>query len=146
MKWPDIEPSLQAFGSHSNFPSYTAKQNAMHSSCFTHNIFAIMPWTVELTETAADEFAALAPDQRAHFQRIAGLIQDHGLERVHFPFVRHIDGPLWEIRLKGRSGIARALYVTCLGQRVVVVRVFKKTKKTPQREIKTALSRAEELE
>ena len=78
-----------------------------------------MAWTVELTETAAEEFAALPPDQRAHFQRIAGLIRDHGLERIHFPLVRHIEGPLWEIRLKGRSGIARALYVTRIGERVL---------------------------
>ena len=118
----------------------------VHSSCFTHNIFAIMAWTVQLTAAAAEEYAQLASDQRAHFERIAGLIREHGLERVHFPFVRHIEGPLWEIRLKGRSGIARALYVTRIGQRVVVVRVFvKKTEKTPQREIKLALKRAEDI-
>jgi phage-related protein len=105
-----------------------------------------MAWTVELTQTAADEYAELAPDQRAHFQRIAGLIRDHGLERIHFPLVRHLEGSLWEIRVKGRSGIARALYVTRIGQRVVVVRVFlKKTEKTPRREIKLALERAEEI-
>jgi phage-related protein len=105
-----------------------------------------MAWTVELTEMAAEEYAELAPDQRAHFQRIAGLIRDHGLERIHFPLVRHLEGPLWEIRVKGRSGIARALYVTRIGQRVVVVRVFiKKTEKTPRREIKLALERAEEI-
>jgi phage-related protein len=61
--------------------------------------------------------------------------------------VRHIEGPLWEIRLKGRSGITRALYVVRIGQRVVVVRVFvKKTEKTPRREIEMALRRAGELE
>ncbi len=105
-----------------------------------------MTWTVELTETAAEEYAAFAPDHRAHFQRIAGLIREHGLERIHFPLVRHLEGPLWEIRLKGRSGIARALYVARFGQRVVVVRVFvKKTEKTPRREIEKALQRAEEI-
>lgn len=105
-----------------------------------------MTWIVELTETAAEEFAALPVDQRAHFQRIAALIRDHGLERIHFPLVRHIEGPLWEIRLKGRSGIARALYVTRIGQRVVVVRVFvKKTEKTPRSEIAKALQRAGEV-
>ena len=47
------------------------------------------------------------------------------------------------MRLKGRSGIARALTVTATGQRMVVVRVFvKKTQKTPQREIALALARA----
>ena len=40
------------------------------------------------------------------------------------------------MRLQGRGGIARALYVTATGRRVVILRVFtKKTHKTPRREI-----------
>lgn len=55
-------------------------------------------------------------------------------------------GPLWEVRLKGASGIARALYVTRRPQRVVVVRALvKETQKTPRREIDLALERAEEI-
>lgn len=47
------------------------------------------------------------------------------------------------MRLTGRSGIARALYVLAAGQRVVVVRAFvKKRQKTPRREIELALARA----
>jgi phage-related protein len=54
---------------------------------------------------------------------------------------------LSEIHLKGKAGIARALYATVRGQRVVVVRVFvKKTQKTPGSEIDPALQRAKELE
>jgi phage-related protein len=54
---------------------------------------------------------------------------------------------LSEIHLKGKAGIARALYATVRGQRVVVVRVFvKKTRKTPGSEIDLALQRAKELE
>jgi phage-related protein len=49
--------------------------------------------------------------------------------------------------MKGRSGIARAVYVTAVGKRIVVVHVFeKKTQKTPRREIVTALKRAKEVE
>jgi phage-related protein len=49
--------------------------------------------------------------------------------------------------LKGKAGIARALYVTARGERVIVVRVFvKKSEKTPAGEIELALSRAKELE
>jgi phage-related protein len=60
--------------------------------------------------------------------------------------IDHIEGPLWEIRIKGADGIARALYVTARGRRVVVVRVFvKKTQKTPRREIVLALKRAKEV-
>ena len=49
--------------------------------------------------------------------------------------------------MKGKGGIARALYVTARGERVIVVRVFvKKSEKTPAGEIELALSRAKELE
>jgi phage-related protein len=75
------------------------------------------------------------------------LIQSHGLERVTEPYVKHLEGPLWEMRMKGRSGIARAVYVTAVGKRVVIVHVFeKKTQKTPRREIITALKRAKEVQ
>ncbi|MBV8564412.1 MAG: type II toxin-antitoxin system RelE/ParE family toxin [Methylobacteriaceae bacterium] len=32
------------------------------------------------------------------------------------PHVRHLEGKLWELRLTGRDGIARALYVTAIGR------------------------------
>ena len=55
-------------------------------------------------------------------------------------------GPNVAARLKGRAGIARALYVTAKEQRVVIVRAFiKKTEKTPTGEIDLALQRAKEL-
>ncbi len=82
-------------------------------------------------------------DMRARLARITVLIEEMGLEHVGAPHVKHIKGRLWEMRLKGRSGILRALYVTATGQRVVIVRVFvKKTEKTPRREIELALARA----
>jgi phage-related protein len=50
------------------------------------------------------------------------------------------------MRLRGRDGIARALYITALGKRVIVVRAFvKKTQKTPRSEIELALRRAKEV-
>jgi hypothetical protein len=46
----------------------------------------------------------------------------------------------------GRNGISRALYVTAVGKRVVIVRVFvNKTQKTPRREMELALSRAKSI-
>ena len=104
-------------------------------------------WTVETLNATVDaEVEALPDDMLARFGRIRELIQTHGLERVPAQYIDHIQGPLWEIRLKGKDGIARALYVTARGRRVVVVRVFvKKTQKTPRREIKLALQRAKEV-
>jgi phage-related protein len=83
---------------------------------------------------------------RARFERVVFLIQTFGLERVHEPQIKHLDGSLWEIRMTGRDGIARAVFVTAAGRRVVVVRVFiKKTQATPQREIELALERARKI-
>ncbi|MYL02018.1 MAG: type II toxin-antitoxin system RelE/ParE family toxin, partial [Gammaproteobacteria bacterium] len=74
------------------------------------------------------------------------LVASVGLDRMGAPHVRHVTGPLWEMRLAGRDGIARALYVAATGRRVVVVRVFvKKTRRTPRREIDVALKRAREV-
>jgi phage-related protein len=68
------------------------------------------------------------------------------LDRVREPDVKHVRGSLWEMRMKGKDGISRALYVTAVGRRVVVVRVFiKKTQKTPSRESELALKRAKEI-
>lgn len=106
-----------------------------------------MAWTVEtLNETVDAELAALPADMRARLARISELIESVGLPNVKEPHVRHIRGVLWEIRLKGKAGIARALYVTAKGQRVVILRAFmKKTEKTPAGEIELALHRAKEL-
>jgi phage-related protein len=74
------------------------------------------------------------------------LIQDHGLEKVREPYVRHLEDKLWEMRLVGRDGIARAIYVTASGRRIIVLRTFvKKTEKTPKRELELARERAKEV-
>jgi phage-related protein len=106
-----------------------------------------MAWTVEtLNETVDAELAELPADVRARLVRISQLIESIGLPSVKEPHVRHIRGQLWEIRLKGKAGIARALYVTAKEQRVVILRAFiKKTEKTPTGEIDLALQRAREL-
>jgi phage-related protein len=101
-------------------------------------------WIVEtLNETVDAELEALPADMRARLAHIARLIEEVGLERVSEPHVKHLEDRLWEMRLHGRSGISRALYVVATGRRVVIVRAFiKKTQKTPRREIELALARA----
>lgn len=106
-----------------------------------------MSWRVEiLNETVAEEIASLPADMQARFLRLAERIAAVGLEGMSEPHVKHLEGKLWELRLTGRDGIARALYVTAVGRRVVVVRAFvKKTQKTPRAEIELALVRAKEI-
>lgn len=106
-----------------------------------------MAWTVVFQDDrVAAEFQAQTADIQAKFVRISDLIGSKGLDRVREPYVKHLEGKLWEMRLKGRDGIARAIYVTARGERVVVVRIFaKKTQKTPRSEIELAKRRAEEV-
>jgi len=104
-------------------------------------------WIVELLDgRVRQEIDVLPADMKARFRRIVELIQGYGLDQVREPHVRHLEGSLWEMRMNGKDGISRAIYVTARGRRVVVVRVFiKKTRKTPRREIDLALERAKEV-
>ena len=106
-----------------------------------------MAWIVEtLNATVDTEVNALPADMRAQLSRISLMIEEFGLERMREPHVKHLRGPIWEMRMRGRDGISRALYVAANGKRVVIVRVFvKKTQQTPNREIHLALSRAKEV-
>jgi phage-related protein len=111
------------------------------------NTVKSMAWVVELLDSRVQrELEALPIDMKARFRRIVELIQGYGLEQVREPHVKHLEGPLWEMRMKGKDGTSRAVYVTARGRRVVVVRVFvKKAQKTPRREIDLALERAKEV-
>ena len=106
-----------------------------------------MKWSFSFVNAEAKaELDALPLDARASFERIVRLVQTVGLERVREPYIKHIENGLWEMRLRGRDGIARALYVTAAGRRVVILRVFvKKTRKTPRREIERVRQRAKEV-
>ncbi len=106
-----------------------------------------MNWRVEfLDDGVLAELEAMPSDIQASFLRITRLIEAEGVHNLREPYVKHLEGPVWEMRMKGRDGIARAAYVTAKGQRVVVVHVFaKKTRKTPRREIQMALERAKEV-
>jgi phage-related protein len=106
-----------------------------------------MHWTVEaLNATVAAEIAALPNDMRARFVRFTRLIEDIGFQALPHDSVKHLDGKLWELRMTGRDGISRAIYITASGQRVVILRVFvKKTQKTPARELDIARQRAKDV-
>jgi phage-related protein len=107
----------------------------------------VVVWTVETFDHRVDaELADLPKDVRADFLRIAELLEAYGPADVGMPHVRHLEGKLWEMRLRGRDGIARAIYVVADGQQIVVLHAFtKKTQKTPVRALEIARRRAKEL-
>lgn len=89
----------------------------------------------------------LPRDMRAKLDHVVRLIEELGLHQVREPYIKPLQGKLWEMRLKGRDGIARVIYVAARNRRVVILHAFhKKTQKTPKAAIRTALSRMKELE
>ncbi len=106
-----------------------------------------MMWSVETLGPIVDaEIAALPKDMQAAFLRLAERIEAVGLERIGPPHVKHLQGKLWEMRLTGRDGIARAIYVTTIGRRIVVLHAFvKKSQKTPRAALALAEQRAKEI-
>ena len=107
-----------------------------------------MRWAFRTLNAVVDEeVRALPADMQARFLRFSDIIQQAGFEALPREAVKHLEGKLWELRITGRDGISRAIYVTAAGRRVVVVRVFiKKTQKTPPRELEIARQRAKEVE
>lgn len=84
-----------------------------------------MTWSFAfLNAEVRAELDALPADMRASFERIVRLVQSVGLERVHEPYIKHLEGRLWEMRLRGKDGIARAIYLTAVGRRVVILRAL----------------------
>jgi phage-related protein len=108
---------------------------------------AAMEWQVEvLNDTVRSELNALPWEIRGHLIRLERMISQVGLENLREPYVKHLEGKLWEMRVTGRDGIARAIYITAKGRRVVILRAFiKKTQQTPRSEIDLAQRRAKEI-
>ncbi len=105
-----------------------------------------MVWTVELQPEAEAELLGMPADILARFLHIAELLEAFGPQQVGMPHVRHLEGKLWEMRMKGRDGIARAVYVARSGRRLLVLHVFiKKSQKTPRTALKTARERLRRL-
>ena len=105
-----------------------------------------MKWTVETASAVDAEIAALPVKLRARLVRLLETVENVGLEALRDPHVKHLDGKLWELRVRTKEGIARGIYVTAAGRRVVVLHVFaKKSRKTPRRALATARERMKQV-
>ena len=105
-----------------------------------------MEWTVETVSAVDAEIEALPVKLRARLIRLLEMVENVGLEALREPHVKHLDGKLWELRVRAEEGIARAIYVTAAQRRVVVLHVFaKKSRKTPRRALATARERMKQV-
>lgn len=106
-----------------------------------------MRWIVETFSVLVDdEIVALPPGLQARLIRLMEAVASVGLEELHEPHVKHLEGKLWELRAKAAEGIARAIYVTVTGRKVIILHVFvKKSHKTPRAALDIARQRMKEL-
>ena len=75
-----------------------------------------MAWTVAFLDDVVEaEMESQPEDIQARFKRMVLVIGEFGLQRLPPKYVSHLEGRVWELRMKGKDGIARALYVAASG-------------------------------
>ncbi len=137
---------------HATMSGANLEMHSFTDIILTYSIIAIifyeMKWTVETLNDVVDtELACLDPAFKAKFLHIAELLEALGPHKVREPYVKHLEGSLWEMRMKAPAGIARAIYMTTKGRRIVVLHAFvKKTRKTPRKTLDLARIRMKEVE
>ncbi len=104
-------------------------------------------WEVVFYETARGNRPAEAwlreqgPKVQARFARIFDLLEEHGTT-VREPYVAHLRGKIWEVRVAQDKIQRRLLYFAAPRRRFVMLHGFvKKTQKTPLKEIDIAEQR-----
>ncbi len=74
------------------------------------------------------------------------MLETFGPQRVGMPHVRPLEDKLWEMRARGRYGIARTVYVAQHSRTRTVLHVFlKKTQTTPRAAIEIARKQLEAM-
>jgi phage-related protein len=105
-------------------------------------------WSVYYDPRLEEWLETIPSDIKARILRIIDMLREYGPSNVREPYIKNIKGykKLYEIRAKGKDGIARVFYFTWQGQKIVLLHGFmKKTMKTPSREIDVAVQRMAEV-
>ncbi|MEZ5740712.1 MAG: type II toxin-antitoxin system RelE/ParE family toxin [Burkholderiaceae bacterium] len=106
-----------------------------------------MTWVITFySDKVEQQTLALPAGILAGFLRIAELIEEFGPD-LGRPHTAPLGQGLFEIRVKGREGIARSVFCTVKGQRVVILAtVVKKSQQIPTRLIDLARQRMKEVQ
>lgn len=105
-----------------------------------------MGWSIEYySQDLEKEVLGLPDGLLARYLHLTDLMLEFGAN-LGMPHTKAIESGLFELRVKGKEGIARIFYCTKIGQRIVMLHVFiKKSQKTPKRELKLAIQRLHEV-
>ncbi|MBI5656903.1 MAG: type II toxin-antitoxin system RelE/ParE family toxin [Geobacter sp.] len=105
-----------------------------------------MNWTITYySDSVQQEILAMPAGFIGRYLRYADKMEVYGPD-LGMPHTRAMGDGLFELRLKAAEGIARVLYCTMVGRKIVMLHQFiKKTDKTPSRELETARRRMKEF-
>lgn len=105
-----------------------------------------MAWSIEYAYSDVEQFILrLSPKLAAKYLHLTDLMLEFGAH-LGMPHTRSMSDGLFELRIRGKEGIARVFYCTLAGKRIIMLHAFvKKSRKTPAKEIKIALCRLSEV-
>lgn len=105
-----------------------------------------MSWTIEYYSQGIEvDILALPDGILARYLRLTDLMTEFG-PNLGLPHTKAIKDGLFELRIKSKEGIARVFYCTMMKNKIYMLHVFvKKTQKIPNKELKIAFSRLNEV-
>jgi phage-related protein len=105
-----------------------------------------MVWKITYPTEAIESFVlGLPAGLLARYLRLTDMMLKFGAH-LGMPHTRAMSNGLFELRIKGKEGVARVFYCTLVGQRIVMLHGFvKKSEKTPPKELKRAREQLAEV-
>src|SRR6185437_8418980 len=92
----------------------------------------------ELEPEVRDWLDSLSDSDYKRVDEVCGLLAEKGTE-LGGPWSDHLDGPVWELRVRLRDVAARVTYWCTPDGRIVLLTVFRKTRQHEQRQVDRAV-------
>lgn len=105
-----------------------------------------MRWKIKYyNQKLENEILKLPTGLLARYFRLSDLLIEFG-SNLGLPHTRKIEKGLFELRVKGKEGIARVFFCTKIGKNIIMLHSFiKKSQKIPKKEIQIARKRKKEV-
>jgi phage-related protein len=105
-----------------------------------------MKWQIHYYNNKLENEILEFPDGLlARYLRLTDLMCEFG-PNLGMPHTRPIESGLFELRVKGKEGIARVFFCMKIRKKIVMLHTFiKKSQKTPKKELKIAKNRMSEV-
>ena len=105
-----------------------------------------MKWCIQYYNSKLEENILDLPEGLlARYLRLTDLMIEFG-SNLGMPHTKSLKNGLFELRVKGREGIARIFYCIKVDKNIIMLHMFiKKSQKTPRKELNIAKARMNEV-